>query len=210
MHRGPLFETLAAYERTWAEGRLPYPGFDAGFEAATLNRMRAFARSTGECFQRSWEPGHLTGSALVVSPGLDRVLLTHHRKLDKWLQLGGHADGDPRLEQVAMTEAREESGLDGLEFLSYEGLVGAAPPLPFDLDIHPIPARGEVPEHLHYDVRYLIVAPGCPPPVRSSESHDVRWLSLEEARAVTDEESMLRQFRKLEGLRSATGSACPG
>lgn len=196
-----LFETLAAYEATWAAGLLPFSGFDPAFEAETLQRMREFARSTSECFERSHLPGHLTGSALVVSPAMDRVLLTLHRKLGRWLQLGGHADGVPRLDEVAMTEAREESGLDGLEFLAYERLLGVAAPLPFDLDIHPIPARKEVPEHLHYDVRYLVVAPGAPPPVRSSESHDVRWLSLEEARSVTDEESMLRQFRKLDALR---------
>lgn len=197
-----LFETLAAYEWTWAAGRLPHEGFDPAFEAATLQRMREFARSTEDCFERSHLPGHLTGSALVVSPALDQVLLTLHRKLGKWLQLGGHADGVPRLDEVAMTEAREESGLPDLAFLPYEGSLGGVPgPLPFDLDIHPIPARGEVPEHLHYDVRYLVVAPGTPPPVRSSESRDVRWLSLDEARSVTDEESMLRQFRKLEALR---------
>lgn len=196
-----LFETLDAYEATWAAGRLPFAGYDPGFEADTLQRMREFARSTDACFERSHLPGHLTGSALVVSPDLDRVLLTLHRKLGKWLQLGGHADGVPRLDQVAMTEAREESGLSDLEFLAYERLLDVPAPLPFDLDIHPIPARKEVPEHLHYDVRYLLVAPGAPPPVRSSESHDVRWLSVEEARSVTDEESMLRQFRKLEALR---------
>lgn len=196
-----LLETLDAYEATWAAGRLPFEGFDPDFEAGTLARMREFARSTPDCFERSHLAGHLTGSALVVSPSLDRVLLTLHRKLGKWLQLGGHADGVPRLEEVALTEAREESGLEGLDFLGYERLLGLSGPLPFDLDIHAIPARKEVPEHLHYDVRYLVVAPGAPPPVRSSESHDVRWLSLEEARSVTDEESMLRQFRKLEALR---------
>lgn len=204
-----LLETLSRYEATWAAGAFPYAGFDPRREAETLERLRDFARSTEACFSRSHLAGHLTGSALVVSPAGDRVLLTLHRKLGKWLQLGGHADGETRLDVVAMTEAREESGLEGLEFLRYEG---PGEPLPFDLDIHEIPARGGVPAHLHYDVRYLVVAPGpdVAPPVLSSESRDLRWLPLEQARALADEESMLRQFRKLEALRLATGSAGPG
>src|SRR5579859_4895881 len=92
-------------------------------------------------FRREAREGHFTGSAWLVSADGERVLLTHHRKLGRWLQLGGHADGDTDLAQVALREAEEESGLVGL----------AVEPEPFDLDRHRIPARGTEPEHWHYD-----------------------------------------------------------
>jgi 8-oxo-dGTP pyrophosphatase MutT (NUDIX family) len=101
-----------------------------------------------EAFERHCLAGHFTGSAWLVSADGTRVLLTHHRKLDRWLQLGGHADGDSDLAAVALREATEESGLAGL----------ALAPGMFDLDRHRIPARGEMPEHWHYDVRYVVRA----------------------------------------------------
>jgi len=118
------------------------PGRDLPAEQATLARLQGFVESTVGCFERSHPEGHVTGSALVVTPSLDRVLLMLHGKLGRWLQLGGHADGDPRVEQVALKEAEEESGLSDLGFLPYERLLGTAvsSPLPFDLDVHAIPS----------------------------------------------------------------------
>jgi hypothetical protein len=101
-------------------------------EAAMTAAIRDFIAAQPECLWRSCVPGHLTGSAWVVSPDRRRVLLTHHRKLDKWLQLGGHADGDPDLAAVAQREAHEESGLMGIRLLS---------PEVFDVDRHWIPER---------------------------------------------------------------------
>ena len=107
-----------------------------------------------------------------------------------------------------MREALEESGLPGLEFLPYvhvldrEPLTGdQAQPLPFDFDCHVIPARKNEPAHIHYDVRYLIIGDRNIPFVISEESQDLRWFTLAEARQVTAEPSMLRQFDKLEWLR---------
>ena len=120
-----------------------------------------------------------------------QVLLTHHRKLDRWLQLGGHADGDPDVFAVALKEAREESGLSDFEAV-IEGI--------FDLDIHPIPARKSDPEHLHYDVRYLFRATGATDYVVSDESHDLRWVPLDEVTTLTTEDSMTRMVRKTPGL----------
>ena len=91
-----------------------------------------------------------------------------------------------------MREANEESGMLGLNFLRSE---------PFDLDHHEIPATPREPAHIHWDLRYLILAPPDAVPVVSEESMDLRWFTLEEARQVTREESMLRQFRKVEWLR---------
>lgn len=195
MHRAPLKSTLGDYRRTWASGRPGYPG-DRDFETRTLERFERFIDSSADCFQRFHPPGHLTGSALVWCPDTQRVLLTLHRKLGKWLQLGGHADGHPLLHEVALREAHEESGLDELSFWSYESALGVPGPLPFDLDVHEIPDG----PHDHYDVRYLLTADSSRPFTVSAESKALRWASLDEARALCPEVSMLRQFDKVVAL----------
>ncbi|MEO6687974.1 MAG: NUDIX hydrolase [Dokdonella sp.] len=115
-------------------------------------------------------PGHLTGSAWLVSADGQRVLLTHHRKLDRWLQLGGHADGDPDLARVALREAEEESGLADL----------IVEPAIFDIDRHSIPARGDEPEHWHYDVRYVVRTTTSETFAVSDESHALAWRDIGE------------------------------
>ncbi len=202
MPRGPLLGLLEAYGQTWGAGWLDFPGRDVESERAALACMRSFVESTADCFERAHPAGHVTGSALVVNPSLDRVLLMLHGKLGRWLQLGGHADGDPRVERVALKEAGEESGLGELGFLSYEDLLGipVPRPLPFDLDVQAIPARGAVGGHFHHDVRFLVVARGTLQPQANSESRDLAWWTLPEAFALTEEASMHRQFRKLEAL----------
>lgn len=121
-----------------------------------------------ECFLRSNLDGHFTGSAWLVSANGLRVLLTHHRKLDRWLQLGGHADGDRDLARVALREAEEESGLTDLDVESEI----------FDLDRHWIPERAEVPGHWHYDVRFVVQARGSEDFVVSGESHALAWRDI--------------------------------
>ncbi|WP_133498559.1 NUDIX hydrolase [Cognatilysobacter terrigena] len=116
-------------------------------------------------FTRERLAGHFTGSAWLVDRAGTRVLLTHHRKLGRWLQLGGHADGDSDLGRVALKEAEEESGLGGLTL--EPGL--------FDLDRHWIPERGDVPAHWHYDVRYVVRAGDDENFVVSEESLDLAW-----------------------------------
>lgn len=131
---------------------------------------------------RSTLPGHLTGSALVFDPGNRRVLLMLHSKLEKWLQPGGHADGDHELAGVALREATEETGIDGLRVM-----VPAV-----DLDVHRIPSRGEEPEHLHLDLRFVVVAPPGARPVSNHESKDLRWVPVSEVPVMTDELGLLR------------------
>ncbi|MEW6279752.1 MAG: NUDIX hydrolase [Candidatus Eremiobacterota bacterium] len=193
--RQPLQESLRSYRGTWASGR---PGGDPSRELAVLERFERFLHSSPDCFERSHPPGHFTGSALVFCPSTGRLLLTLHRKLERWLQLGGHADGCPRLDQVALTEAREESGLELLRFFPYEESLGQPGPLPFDLDVHRIPARPGEPEHLHYDVRFLVQADSRQTLRPTDESRDLRWFTPDEARRITRESSMHRQFDKLE------------
>ena len=124
---------------------------------------------------RECVPGHLTASAIIVHPDGGRGLFTHHRKLDRWLQLGGHCDGDGNLPAVALREGIEESGIEDL----------AIDPVPIDLDIHLIPDRKGEPAHLHLDTRFRIVSPTADFVV-SDESHDLAWLTLDELHARGD------------------------
>jgi 8-oxo-dGTP pyrophosphatase MutT (NUDIX family) len=208
MHRQYIIRTLGRYEELWTKSPdLGLTSAEIVQEQSRISQITTFVQEHQDCFDRSCLLGHITGSALVVSKDLGAVLLTLHRKLDAWLQLGGHSDGDPCTHQVAMREAQEESGLMGLEFLPFERTIPEhttdepLPPLPFDLDCHLIPARKSEPEHIHYDIRYLIVADQNQPLIISDESHDLRWFSLAEAKALTSEASMRRQFAKLEQLR---------
>lgn len=175
MHRKPLLDAITEYGSR-------YPT-----EGETVQRISAFVEEQTDCFQRSLAVGHITGSAWIVDAENNRALFTHHRKLNAWLQLGGHADGESIVQNVALREAREESGLSTLQ------LVDAAI---FDIDIHQIPARGAEAAHYHYDVRYLIQAMGEEALTVSDESHDLAWFSAAEIAARFSEESILRMARK--------------
>jgi 8-oxo-dGTP pyrophosphatase MutT (NUDIX family) len=161
-------------------------GLDA-YEAAMVADTIAFVEAHEDCLLRTCAPGHLTGSAWIVDATRTRTLLTHHRKLDKWLQLGGHADGDPDLLAVAFREANEESGLTRVRAVSVE---------PFDVDRHRIPARGSEPEHFHYDLRFMIEADRAEALTVTSESKDLAWVEVAQVTALNPEESMARMVRK--------------
>ncbi len=120
-----------------------------------------------DALDRSATPGHLTGSALVLNHNATETLLLFHTKLQRWLQPGGHADGEANLARVALKEATEETGIEGLE------IVDPA----IDLDIHNV-AKPGAPEVLHYDVRFLVFAPEGAEPTRNHESQDIRWVGL--------------------------------
>jgi 8-oxo-dGTP pyrophosphatase MutT (NUDIX family) len=160
---------------------------EAGREAAMIAEFFPFIAAHPDCLSRTCLDGHLTASAWVVDPARTRVLLTHHRKLDLWIQLGGHADGDADLLAAALREVNEESGLTRVRAVS---------PEIFDVDRHRIPARKAEPEHWHFDVRFLIEADPEEPVVVSDESHDVAWVSLAEAARLNPEEAVVRMVRK--------------
>ncbi|MBN8768702.1 MAG: NUDIX hydrolase [Stenotrophomonas nitritireducens] len=138
-------------------------------------------------FARSRLAGHFTGSAWLVSADGRRVLLTHHRKLERWLQLGGHADGDRDLAGVALREAQEESGLSGLRLETRT---------PFDLDRHWIPERGQVPGHWHYDARYVVRAAADERFVVSEESLELAWRDIAAIAADAQADESLRRMAR--------------
>lgn len=180
MHREPLLKQLRSYEPS------------DSYERNMRDRIIAFVEAHADCFERTQLSGHITASALIVNAQRTHTLLTHHHKLEKWLQLGGHADGDPDPLNVAMREAEEESGL--MEIAPVTTAI-------FDVDIHPIPARKLEPEHFHYDIRFLFEADDRQPLVITAESKELAWIPLSEIERYTIEESMLRMIRKVTAPR---------
>lgn len=160
-------------------------------EAQDLARIRAFVERHPDPFDRRIAAGHLTGSAIVVSARGDHVLLLHHRKLDRWLQPGGHADpGETTGEEVALREAREETGLVGLA-------LDPRAPRPLDVDVHEIPPRGDEPAHEHLDLRYLVLAAeGAALSPQLAEMHDLRWVAWDEVAELGPDHGLWRALGK--------------
>ncbi|TWT96750.1 Diadenosine hexaphosphate hydrolase [Botrimarina colliarenosi] len=187
MHREPLRQLLQAY-------RSANPS-----EAPVADRILRLVDEHADCFERTCRPGHLTGSAWVVSCDGQRHLLLLHRKLGKWLQPGGHADGDADLRSVAFREAEEETGLQSLRVVT-----DAAGVEVLDIDVHVIPARYDAEgnliddAHEHHDIRFLLQAVGDDAVSLSDESHALAWYTPNDLRKLTQEESVLRLLEKAE------------
>ncbi|ERI95069.1 hydrolase, NUDIX family [Clostridiales bacterium oral taxon 876 str. F0540] len=132
--------------------------------------------------------GHITGSAWIVSKDRKKVLLTHHLKLDRWLQVGGHVESDNSMIESALREAREETGLTSIKVLSEEV---------FDIDVHLIPKRGDVEAHNHYDIRFLFEADENEKIKRQeNESKAVKWVALAEVPTYAEGGTVLRMTDK--------------
>ena len=165
---------------------------DRADELRAREAMLALLDEGSDCFARSTFPAHFTGSALVVSADGSRALLHHHRKLDRWLQFGGHCDGDANVLRVACREAREESGIENL-------IVASA--RPFDLDLHEIPANASEPAHWHYDVRYVLIAPVDALFAASHESKQLRWFTADELKCLALDAGLQRLVEKWRRLQ---------
>lgn len=152
------------------------------------NKMLQLLENEVDCFSRSLLAGHFTGSAFIINFNKTKTLLVRHAKLNRWLQPGGHCDGDPDVAAVALKEAEEETGLKNFKFAKNEI---------FDLDIHTIPEHKGVPEHLHYDIRFLLIGDENERIQISNESTDIQWVELNKIEEYTKEESLLRMVRKL-------------
>jgi ADP-ribose pyrophosphatase YjhB (NUDIX family) len=180
MNRRDLIQHLQAHK-----------AFDAN-EHAMRDALIQFVETYEDCAARRLQAGHLTGSAWIVDKYLTHTLLTHHRKLNLWVQLGGHVEDDADMLSASWREAREESGLQDLRLLR---------PHIFDVDIHTIPARKEEPEHFHYDIRYVFQADRHAALTVRRESRQLAWVALDEIESLTTEESVLRMVRKTAELR---------
>jgi 8-oxo-dGTP pyrophosphatase MutT (NUDIX family) len=139
------------------------------------------------CFHRDFLPGHITASAWITDAEGQHVLLTHHAKLNRWLQPGGHADGEEDVLNVALREATEETGLKNFTIRNKNI---------FDIDIHLIPARGIHFEHYHYDIRFIFQADLHAPLHISEESNDLKWIALHELEKFTTAASLIRMKEK--------------
>lgn len=173
-HRQPLLDLLTAYNPTSAEENLARDG------------IVSFVQENADCFLRTNISGHITGSSWLIDPTGEQVLLTHHKKMGAWLQLGGHADGDPDILAVTLREAHEESGI--------KGIVAHSPEI-FDVDIHLIERFNHVPAHYHYDVRFVLRAPHRNVLV-SDESHALAWKSIKTIAQDNTNPSLQRMAKK--------------
>lgn len=150
-------------------------------ELESIERFLQLVETKPDCFGRQ-PGGHITASAWIVNAENNAALLTHHKKLNMWLQLGGHCDDNPDVRKTALREAKEESGLPKFDFIV---------PGIFDIDIHAIPNACEY----HYDVRFLLRAKSSAFVV-SDESHNLAWVPFDEISSYTQEESVLRMNQK--------------
>jgi 8-oxo-dGTP pyrophosphatase MutT (NUDIX family) len=162
-------------------------------EEPARTKMIELLERRQDCFLRSAFPAHFTGSAFVVNADGSRMLLHHHRKLDRWLQFGGHCDGDENVLRVAQREAVEECGIRDL-------IVASA--RPFDLDIHEIPPHGTEPAHWHYDVRYMLIAREGAAHAISGESKELRWFAADAMERLPLDAGFHRVIRKWRTLQA--------
>ncbi len=181
MHRQQLLQLLARYKTPYLE------------EAAMVERTRRFILQHENCFDRSLAPGHVTASTWVVNPTRSHVLMLHHRKLDLWLQPGGHADGETDIVSVALKETAEESGLDASQIkLLSEDI--------FDVDVHTIHASEHDPRHEHFDPRFLVEIDDRIPLPGSDEAYEVLWVPLEQVLRFNNARSLYRLVQKTRRL----------
>ncbi len=173
-----VFNSSASVAREWIENYSP----KEKSQQEQRQQILEACDSRQDVLLRSCFPGHLTASALVIDHSCEKVMLHHHAKLDRWLQFGGHCDGDGNLAHAAWRECVEESGIEDLWIY----------PRVIDVDIHGIPALGGEPAHDHLDIRFLVMTDPDNTPIISEESKDVRWFSFEELENVDTDHSVLR------------------
>jgi len=175
MKRVALFEMLEKYVPREPE------------EVVSKRDMINFIQENPDCFERSLERGHITGSCWLLNKDHSKALLMHHAKLNQWVQLGGHCDGNPDVLSVALREAQEESGILSISPVHHDI---------FDIDIHFIPARKQEKEHYHYDVRFLLQVTSDEEAVHNSEAKELRWVENKVDALPAKGPSVIRMVKK--------------
>jgi len=178
LKRNQLLSLLTKYQPTAEE---------IEFKEKTIQ----FVKEHEDCFERSLLIGHITASAWLLNRDESKALLMHHTKLDRWFQLGGHCDGDSDTLAVAIKEAQEESGINGIVAITSEI---------FDIDIHQIPEHKGIPAHLHYDIRFLLKVDSNEIIVQNVESKELRWIDKNLKSLPSNERSVVRMFEKWKAL----------
>ncbi len=174
MHRNKIILLLNRYE-------------PSSNEIEAKKNILKFIEENENCFERSLEIGHITGSAWLLNKHGDHALLMHHAKLNRWFQPGGHADGDSDILAVAIKEAKEESGISAIE---------AVMPDIFDIDIHEIPANKKDKAHFHYDIRFLLKVTSDEELQINEEAHELLWIGKNADKSYLNEDSIRRMHNK--------------
>ncbi len=175
MHRNYLLQLLANYHPSAPE------------EIEYKDDIIDFVQRNEECFERNLQHGHITASAWLLNKEGDKALLTYHKKLNKWIQLGGHCDGDSDILAIAIRESQEESGIKNIKPVHDQI---------FDVGVHFIPGNAEAEKHYHYDIRFLLQVQSDEKIKISNESNDLRWISKNRDELPTDESSIIRMLEK--------------
>jgi 8-oxo-dGTP pyrophosphatase MutT (NUDIX family) len=182
MHRKELLNLLTHYRSRFME------------EEAFIRRAIDFVKQHEKIFDRE-TPIHVTGSAWVVSPDRELVMLMHHRKLNQWFQPGGHADGDADILRVALRECAEETGLEPSHIRLIDSSI-------FDVDLHATPAMGKTPPHEHIDIRFVVEIDDWLTIPGNDESHAVEWFPLYQVLRHNNNRSTYRMLEKTRGMRN--------
>lgn len=155
-------------------------------ELVYKEKMLELIDTCDDCFLRQCRVGHFTASAFLLNKNMNHVCLMHHTKLDKWLQLGGHCDGDPDILNVSIKEASEESGIKNIKPLTSDI---------FDMDIHLVPKILNEEPHYHFDIRFLLHAYDDDTLIKNHESKELKWVQKSDKEV---SQNLIRMFEKLE------------
>ncbi len=188
-----MFLSSCGVRKLDKENLLKLLGAAQAFDAVEKGHIQStveFVLNNPDPFNSENCVGHVTASAWILDASLQNALLTHHAKLQRWFQLGGHVEpSDKTIMSAALREAAEESGLKDLKFKDEMGI--------FDVDVHLIPANKKgMPDHFHYDIRFLFTTDFPDDMVVSEESLDLAWVSLSHAIEISTNASIVRMVNK--------------